>query len=581
MVGTGPEGPGAIYYIDTTTRFVSFLAKVPGTTLNPHGGGDTDERARDWVGKVSLGDIEYHGESDAFFVVSLENRQIHHFDGNGIYRLAFDHGAIREPWADDARPFGLGIRGDRLYHGVVNSAESTGDKADLRAVVYESAFDGTEMRQVVDLPLAGQRGFVTLPATVGVSPPFATSVIEWLPWRSGDSDVATSTMRMSLYPQPMLSDIEFDAAGNMILGFRDRRIDMGLAIQVTEPTGSIIKPSLGLGDIVRATLDPGGGPPTWSAAIRPEHFRDGLVDQDESAQGGLASLLGLDEIVSGYFKAADLSGGASHEGAHWLGTSDGTLRRQEVLCGKVEGAAVTGSPTPTPLDFTPTPSPTPLGGAPPTSESRDGLWLGPTPAARPIAPAALNAPTHSEWLPSNSIGDMEIMCGPTPTPTATPTSTITPTPTPTRPIYLPAALGETCDPTSRRADVALVIDSSTSMRRATRAGREKLAAAQDAAELFVSSLRLDLGRDGDAIAIVGFNDAAWTAHPLGHSSMAALAAIGALAERVDSGTRLDLALLEGADALRDSGRGSDRLPVLILLTDGLTNQVPTREPSGS
>jgi hypothetical protein len=47
------------------------------------------------------------------------------------------------------------------------------------------------------------------------------------------------------------------------------------------------------------------------------------------------------------------------------------------------------------------------------------------------------------------------------------------------------------------------------------------------------------------------------------------------------GTRLDLALEGGRTALTGPGRDPAHTPVLVLLTDGLPNRVPTPAPSGS
>ncbi len=577
----GPGGPGAIYGIDVASSDVEMVARVDSAVTDPHEplsriGPFTDAGARDWAGKSGLGDLEFDLGADTIFVVGLEDRRIHRYTGSGAPIGSFAHGAASEMWAVDARPFGLAVHAGRLYHGVVRSAESSQKRSELHAFVFESRFDGSEMRQVIDLPLDAVRGRLTLPATISVGSPTVSFDIEWLPWKSGDNDVALSRTQMGFYPQPILADIEFDSDGQMVLGFRDRQTDMGVGFQVSGG-GRITKPSLGLGDIILATIDAGeaGTPPTWSASLSPEHFRDGLPDQDESALGGLASILSLGEIVSGFLAAANVPGAMSIDGGLWYSAAGGDPLRRETLCGRMPYILILPTSTPGVMPYA---NP----GAVPYAE------LDSEPDAEP------DAPMHSEWIPVGSNGDMELLCGPTststntPTLTETPTSTNTPSPTSTptatplpEPIYLPVALGERCDPLLRKADVALVIDTSTSMLRPTRTGREKFSAAQDAAKQFVSALRLDLGADGDAIAIVGFNDAAWTELALDHSSEAAEAAIESLAERVASGTRLDLALHEGARALRDPSRGADRIPVMILLTDGLPNRVPTPMPAGT
>ena len=165
---------------------------------------------------------------------------------------------------------------------------------------------------------------------------------------------------------------------------------------------------------------------------------------------------------------------------------------------------------------------------------------------------------------ANGLGDIESLCGP-----------------PIHTIYLP--YGENlCVPEKRFVDVVLVLDLSTSMRRPTRDGRQKSEAAIDAAQRFVDEL--DLERDGwgrqDQVGIVGFNGTAWTETTLTDDRARITAALERLPERMVEGTRLDLALSEGLAAWHASGRIPENRPVMVLLTDGLPNRVPTPAPSG-
>jgi len=191
------------------------------------------------------------------------------------------------------------------------------------------------------------------------------------------------------------------------------------------------------------------------------------------------------------------------------------------------------------------------------------------------------------------------ICFPTPTPTSTPpptatptktstpepsaTPTITPTPTPTPSVYR-AYLSwvareeapEKCVPESIHTDVVLVIDMSTSMSRDTRAGRSKRDAALEAARQFVAQLDLEPDAEGrhDRMAVVGFNDTAWTQVGLTGDPVALGTAIDGLVERVAHGTRLDLAFLQGQAALDADERLDGSQPVMVVLTDGLPNRVP-------
>lgn len=171
---------------------------------------------------------------------------------------------------------------------------------------------------------------------------------------------------------------------------------------------------------------------------------------------------------------------------------------------------------------------------------------------------------------SQAMGDLEPLCEVT-------------DPPPIRHVYLPVALSERCTDRQRRADIVLVMDASSSMLRRTASGRTKLAAAQSAARLFVERLTLERGAPfgTDQVALVGFNDRAWREIQLTDDRAAFRRALDSLAERVAEGTRLDLALDEGTRALTGPGRRPGNTAVLIVLTDGLPNRVPTPATGGS
>ena len=164
----------------------------------------------------------------------------------------------------------------------------------------------------------------------------------------------------------------------------------------------------------------------------------------------------------------------------------------------------------------------------------------------------------------------------TPKPTRTPKPTATLTPTPSRyTIYLPFLHWEKqiCVPESVFTDVVLVLDMSTSMYRPTREnGRSKHLAAIDAARAFLSLLSwADGAKLHDQVAVVAFNDTAWTEMGLSSDHGEAMAALERLPARIAQGTRLDLALDQARESLRSGPRLGSNRPTVILLTDGVNN----------
>ena len=154
---------------------------------------------------------------------------------------------------------------------------------------------------------------------------------------------------------------------------------------------------------------------------------------------------------------------------------------------------------------------------------------------------------------------------PTATPSARPSDTPSTTPTPTREpaaIYLPVLRNERCPKRTAPVDVILVLDTSSSMADATRAGRSKLEAAIDAARLLIG--KLDLARD--AAAIVSFDAGGRVAVPFGQDRGALIAALADL--RHGSGTRIDLGLDRAAELLEQRGPAPERATAVLILTDG-------------
>jgi Mg-chelatase subunit ChlD len=206
-------------------------------------------------------------------------------------------------------------------------------------------------------------------------------------------------------------------------------------------------------------------------------------------------------------------------------------------------------------------------------------------------------------LPTGDMGDVELLCGarpPTPTPTATstvtatrvstampspsatptprdsvtasatPAATGTPPPTATAapaPLYLPVALREHCDPVYERSDVALVIDTSSSMT------GQKLEDAQEAALAFVRLIDLAPGRS--QVAVVRFYREAEVVCELTDSRALIEAAVRNLQAR--SGTHIDKGLRTALGELQSIRHLERNVQVLIMLTDGVQTGTPGEE----
>lgn len=194
----------------------------------------TDATVFSQVGKYGIGDVETNG-LDTLYVTNLFGRTVHSIpipaDGADPVTqtsLGLPSSAVTCT-NGTGRPFGLGYNDGMLYAGVVCDAAS-GTTANLDAYVVRHT-GGTTWEQVgprIDLDYDKGTVYNTIEQSSAAainkwhtwSDTFATS------WDSGVNSGHSSAASFIVRPTPMLSDIEFDDDGSMILGFRDRTADM-------------------------------------------------------------------------------------------------------------------------------------------------------------------------------------------------------------------------------------------------------------------------------------------------------------------------------------------------------------------
>ncbi len=251
----GPNGIGAIYVIDNSAN-----TNTPGTSnqvtsaslwlnleapainkqlgvdpysVEPYTDAFNDEAFKS-VGKHGFGDLEISEDNNTLYAVNLFNRSVlvMPIAANGAAPTsgaAITEVTIPSPASctDIVRPFALRYRDGKLYVGAICTMEGAianqntrnttvnNARAGLKAYVFEfnpttNTFVSTP---VVEFDLDYERtwGDQELPAA-------------WHPW----FDRFCSTMFFGLngsdrftFPQPILSDIEFDGC-DMVLGFTDR-----------------------------------------------------------------------------------------------------------------------------------------------------------------------------------------------------------------------------------------------------------------------------------------------------------------------------------------------------------------------
>ncbi|TGZ12546.1 hypothetical protein DV517_66300 [Streptomyces sp. S816] len=271
----GPDGGDAIYTVPAGGGGAPKLfAKVPGASVTPH---DTarlikDAGFTDAPGKESIGGLALSEDGATLYAVNLRTRSLVSFDATGTTDGSASAPRATVPIPDpgcaasgDWRPFGLTTHDNTLYVGGVCSAESTQKRADLKAVVY--AYDGKRFTPVLTHALTDERGNVLSGDAAFPQAHF------WNPWNGSLKDWDTFKVNNTMIdPQPELASMAFARDGSMVLGFRDRFMDIvswgGLD---PRPSNDDAENGMSGGDINMACAKPTGGYDWEGTGACPNH----------------------------------------------------------------------------------------------------------------------------------------------------------------------------------------------------------------------------------------------------------------------------------------------------------------------
>jgi Mg-chelatase subunit ChlD len=175
-------------------------------------------------------------------------------------------------------------------------------------------------------------------------------------------------------------------------------------------------------------------------------------------------------------------------------------------------------------------------------------------------PSATPVPTEPPTATPTALPTVAPTDTPLPSVTPVPTATATRTPQPSR-LLLPLLMKQACQKSLAAADIALVLDASSSMNDAS-SGRPKIEAAKEAARRFLALLG-----PRDQAAVVAFHNVPLL-EPLTSDRAHLAAAIDGI--RTAPGTRIDRALVAAGEELAGPRARPGAVRVLILLTDGRT-----------
>jgi hypothetical protein len=361
----GNSGAGAIYTIDpnaaaNATLFfdlatVESVGAVPTNTARglataAAGSPNTDALAFPLVGKVSLGDIDISEDEAFLYTINLDAKKLYRIPttnptGNTTSWVIPSPGCAGGEW----RPFAVKVRGSKVYVGGICDASSSQTRSDLSAYVYEFDPSSGTFTTALTFPLDFKRGHATYFGCA--SSPQRDIATQWNPWTDVHTVFADCGIH-DVYPQPMLTDIEFDIEGSMILGFADRwghqtgeannypngvggeqGVTGGDVMRAYDNNGifqiennGVAGPLTVGGTVAQNNYNAGPGSPTFAPdgqgrGGREFYFGDTWQStHDERGAGGLALKPGSGEVV---MTAMDANEAIYTQGAIWLNNTNG------------------------------------------------------------------------------------------------------------------------------------------------------------------------------------------------------------------------------------------------------------------
>lgn len=292
--GFGPLGIGGIYktniqtglttnYIDLNTIGINVGALArPGLPAD-RTQASQDASAYDAVGKVGIGGIDLSEDGKTLYLVNLNDRKLYAI-GNIDPTTTPSPADVRSFTIPDPdcsggnlRPWAVKVYRNKVYVGVVCSAEGSQLAADLKATVYEfnPATGLFATTPTLQFPLNYTKGPVDLDGTCATP-----SNSNWHPWVSDFSSLSACQSNFYIYPQPILSAIEFDANGALIMAFLDRN-SMQIGYENLPPVGTNLINTIVGGDILRAFINSNG-----TYQLENNGVADGLVSGGQGNNQG-------------------------------------------------------------------------------------------------------------------------------------------------------------------------------------------------------------------------------------------------------------------------------------------------------
>ena len=363
--GVTPSNGGGILNFGSITRTLSNTISDNNlaTTIGTAQSRDMDAFTK--ADKMSFGDIDFDGATNNLYMLNLFQKRLVVFDASASnatlsgasaatlapYTTAYDLTALTG-WpaavgaGDNIRPWALAFHHGKGYIGVVSDASTTQLIANLKGYILE--FDPNNIAA----------GFTTVLTIDFDKYGPATGLYQFGPWRDTwptaagyaglGNFVTTNSTGFTEYPQPVISDINFNEDGSMDIAIKDRFGDQTGYLELLPISGNAnFKETAIRGDLLHACLVSGvwivegtAGSCTQSLANSAsttgpvgsrwsynntgnEYYADYSGDtRAENGLGSTAKLMGTQRMVSAVMDPMDAgnTAGANHyftSGLQW------------------------------------------------------------------------------------------------------------------------------------------------------------------------------------------------------------------------------------------------------------------------
>ena len=245
-----------------------------------------DRAAWTQIGKLSFGDLEISEDGQYLYVVNLYDRKLYEIDltdpfnpvaptaANAAQKI---HGyqipdPCNAPENGEYRPFALKIARGKVYVGVTCSGQDA-----IGNTVANSNNDVTSSVFEFDMSTHTFDPAPILSYDYG----YRDNINPWNAWTNnwvGDWEKG----------YPLLSDIDFDNNGNVLLGIKDLRGDqLGHANYSIDPNSTGLSSMATVGELLNAVRDATSPSCSYNIQLDPEFYNDNLI-HPESSQGALA-----------------------------------------------------------------------------------------------------------------------------------------------------------------------------------------------------------------------------------------------------------------------------------------------------